>query len=137
MADAHDIINKLSRVVSSYSRIADQVLLEQFGIGYAQYKVLSSLKLSSKQQQRQIAVELGQTEASISRQIRLLTLSGHIMSVKNPSNLRENRVRLTPKGIRVVDAADMALSKYAEIVLEKLSKKQNNQISDILDLLKV
>jgi len=126
----------LHQVVARMARESDQILLEQLGIGLAQYKILTSLHESSKSQQRQIAIELGQTEASVSRQIKLLALDGTLMSVKNPSNLRENRVKLTPKGQRVIEAAEKALSRYYQRVFSGLSSKQALQLSELLSLLK-
>ncbi|HXR49712.1 MAG TPA: MarR family winged helix-turn-helix transcriptional regulator, partial [Verrucomicrobiae bacterium] len=58
------LIQHLAAVMGKQS---DQLLQEQLGIGYSQYKILMVLEWNPRVQQRTIAESLGQTEASISR----------------------------------------------------------------------
>jgi DNA-binding MarR family transcriptional regulator len=83
----------------------DQVLQEQLGIGLSQYKLLMVLEWNPRVQQLTIANSLGQTEASISRQIKLLKGKGLLMSKKDPTNRRRHITAPTPLGMQVTEAA--------------------------------
>lgn len=132
----NELASRLHQAVAKLSREADQILLERLGIGLAQYKILTSLHESAKLQQRAIAVQLGQTEASISRQMKLLAEKGMLVVSQNPSNLREHRSQLSHKGMRVIEAAEKALSAYHAKVFVGLSKKGRSQLEAALLLLK-
>lgn len=125
----------LQQLVTAMARESDQLLLEQLGIGLAQYKILTILHTQSPLQQKAIARSLSQTEASISRQIKLLHYA-HLVSVeRNPANLREHLVSLTLRGQRVTEAADEVIADYHEKFFRVLSKKQQKTLADLLNLL--
>lgn len=106
------------------SRQSDQVLQERLGIGFSQFKIMMVLQAKPHIQQKEIADKLGQTEASISRQIKLLTDQGLLQSVKRPENKREHITTLTSKGERYTDEAMEILANYHSPVFEQLSEKQ-------------
>ena len=66
----------LQHVSSLLAKQSDQVLQEQLGIGLAQFKILRTLQTEPRTPQREIAFNLGQTEASISRQVKLMIADG-------------------------------------------------------------
>lgn len=126
------VLHHLSTVLL---RQSDQMLQERLDIGYAQYKILAILQHNPKVQQRRIANRLGQTEASISRQIKLLESFGMLSSVRNPQNRREHITRLTAKGGAVVEAAQKVLDDYQEPLFSSLSDKQCRQLNDAMRVL--
>ncbi len=128
----NELANLLHQLIARMSRESDQILLEQLGIGLAQYKILTSLHESAKPQQRAIALQLGQTEASISRQIKILEGKGMLVVSRNPENLRAHRAQLTVKGLRVIEAAETSLKRYHRSVFARLSKKQYGQLQEIV-----
>lgn len=89
------LLNHLAFVLSHQS---DQVLHEQLGIGFSQYKIMMVLWWNPSIQQRQIADRLGQTEASISRQIKLLHDKSLLSTRISPENRRKHITALTFKG---------------------------------------
>src|SRR5579863_7179639 len=102
----------LEHVSSLLVKQLDQVLLEQLGIGYAQFKVLRVIADNDSLGQKQIADELGQTEASISRQVRILKNNGLVSLRIDPANRRQHITRLTTRGYRFTAAADTILGQY-------------------------
>jgi DNA-binding MarR family transcriptional regulator len=100
------LIQHLSAIISKQS---DQVLQEQLGIGLSQFKILMVLEWNPRVSQRSIADSLGQTEASISRQIRLLTTKGLLVSKRDPQNRRKHTTAPTPLGMQVTEAASNIL----------------------------
>ena len=83
----------------------DQVLQEQLGIGVSQYKILMVLEWNPRVQQRTIASSLGQTEASISRQIKLLAEKGLLVVKRDPHNRRKHITAPTTLGMQITEAA--------------------------------
>lgn len=125
----------IHQVHSLMARESDQRLLEQLGIGLAQYKILAALHAAPKPQQRAIASELGQTEASISRQIKLLEGKGMLVATKNPANMREHHITLTARGLQLIEAAERVISGYHHGTFAGLSKKQRQQLEEALAVL--
>jgi len=125
----HTLLHHLSAVLA---RESDQILQEQLGIGYSQFKILRVLATNPAAQQRHIAYELGQTEASVSRQIKLLRAKDLIETHIRPANRREHVTRLTPKGQQLVEAAGQALAQYQTISLEHMPTKHQAQLLELL-----
>jgi len=133
MEDAAQAIHTLIQQLSAlYSRDSDQILQEQLGIGYSQYKILGTLRDNPATQQKHIAFQLGQTEASVSRQIKLLERRGLLGSKVNPANKREHITTLTMKGERLTEAASTALQNYQLSSLAHMSRKHQAQLLELL-----
>ncbi len=130
--NAHAIHALLHQLSAMFSRESDQILQEQLGIGLSQFKILETLVENSAMQQRHIAVQLGQTEASISRQINLMERKGLIESMRNPVNRREHITSLTQRGERLTEAAERILTLHNSASLTRLSKKEQLVLLDLL-----
>ena len=126
------LLNHLSFVLS---RQSDQVLQEQLGVGFSQFKIMMVLKWNPSIQQRQIADRLGQTEASISRQIKLLHDKDLLNSRISPDNKREHITTLTAKGEKLTEQAMTVLNNYHAPTFDVLSEKQREQLLDILTIM--
>ena len=126
------IVDIIERLAFRIERQSDQILLEQLGIGFSQYKIIHVLEANPQFKQKQIAKILGQTEASISRQIRLMRLSGLIVSVINPEHKREHITNLTIKGIKLRDAANNILAKLHTNIIGEMSDKKQRRIEETL-----
>lgn len=122
----------LHHLAAVTARESDQILQEQLGVGFAQYKIMSALQANPKVKQRQIAYNLGQTEASISRQIKLLHKKDMLLTKINPRSRRERLTMLTSKGLKVLDAANKALASYHQTFLSTLSQKQQETLLKLL-----
>jgi DNA-binding MarR family transcriptional regulator len=90
------------------------------------------LQKSPNVQQRKLAECLGQTEASISRQIKLLCEKGMMTIKVNPKSRREHITVLTPRGNKMTDAASEVLEQYHGPILDQLSEKQRQQLIETL-----
>jgi len=134
-ANSNEIGALLQHTASLLAKQTDQVLQEQLGIGFSQFKILQTLQTSPKSKQQQIAFNLGQTEASISRQVKLMIQQGLLESRRNPGNLREHITLATSKGERVVEAALSVLAKYHAPTFNKLTPKQHEQLASTLQAL--
>lgn len=122
----------LNHIAFVMARQSDQVLQERLGIGFSQFKIMMVLSHKPHIQQKEIADKLGQTEASISRQIKLLTEQGLLQAVRRPENKRERVTTLTPKGERYTDEAVDILNLYHAPVFDRLSEKERAALEQSL-----
>jgi DNA-binding MarR family transcriptional regulator len=125
-----DII--LEHITSLLTSKYDQLLLEQLGVGYAQYKILIQFENNQIKQQNIIAKNLGQTEASITRQIKILSKKGLITRGIGPNNRKTRIVTLTFLGRRIQQAARDIVNKQNHHFLIGLERKdQVRLLSDL------
>lgn len=122
----------LHHITAVLARNSDQVLQEQLGIGFSQFKILLVLQEQPGVRQKQLAQKLGQTEASVSRQVKLLSDDGLILSQVSPRNRREHLSYLTSKGTKIVERSLEILNTYHAPVFAGLSSKQQQQLQELL-----
>jgi len=122
----------LQHTSSTMHRQTDQIMQERLGIGMAQYKILTILQERPGAQQRFLADSLGQTEASISRQVKLLQQKGLLSVLTNPQNKREHAAALTTKGVKFTEAARDIVEEYHSPAFEQLTDKEQEQLAGIL-----
>jgi DNA-binding MarR family transcriptional regulator len=125
----------LQHTASSLARQADQTLQDQLSIGYSQFKIMMVLEWNPHLRQRDIANRLGQTEASISRQIKLMHEDGLLQTTIIPSNKREHITTLTSKGAKCADKAKQVLNRYYAPMLERLNEQERQQFMHTLNVL--
>lgn len=113
-------------------RQLDQALQEQLGIGMSQYRILALLTEGTEQGQRTVAHNLGQTEAAVSRQIGLLGKKGYIQGRINEKNRRQHLIAITPKGIKLLEAARLAIARNLEPLDAPMPSRQQKQLQELL-----
>jgi DNA-binding MarR family transcriptional regulator len=122
----------LQHTATILMRQSDQVLQERLGIGMSQFRLLMMLQRSPDVQQRKLAESLGQTEASVSRQIKLLCDRGLLASKVNPKSRREHVTMATPRGQKITEAALEVLEQYHTPMFTGLTDKQRRQFVETL-----
>lgn len=124
----------LQHVAAITDRRADQALQERMGIGMSQYRVMVVLRAGPGVQQKHIAEVLSQTEASISRQVKLMVEQGLVTSRVSQANRRQHLTALTTRGLHFVQEADDVLAGMYDQALEQLSNRQQGQFDELLQL---
>lgn len=132
---SHTIGYLLQHLAATLARQNDQLLQDRLGIGFSQFKILMVLQRNSHIQQKRIAQALGQTEASVTRQIKLLVEMGLLTSEVRPENRREHVTNLTPRGVRYTEEALQAINTYHAPVFEHLSEKQQTELRETLTIM--
>lgn len=135
MRPSNNVGYLLQRLAFMLNRQSDQVLQEQLGIGFSQFKILMVLGWNPSVRQRHIADKLGQTEAGISRQIKLLKELGLLTTQVNPKNRREHITVPTSRGERMTEKAMELLNQYYAPMLGQLSDKQQEKLLESLTIL--
>jgi DNA-binding MarR family transcriptional regulator len=119
------LVQHLAAVIGKQS---DQVLQEQLGVGLSQYKILMVLEWNPRVQQNAIADALGQSEASISRQIKLLKVKNLLATKQDPHNRRKHITAPTPLGMQITEAATNILRRSFGPEFARLGDDQLQQM---------
>ncbi len=114
----------LLQVAAIMTHHADQTLQNNLNFGYSQYKILSVIIEDGRYRQVDVAGILGQTEASISRQIKLMEDDELVKIKLNTNNRREHLVRVTLKGARRYEKATRVLNQLFQPMFNTLSETQ-------------
>ncbi|HUC95646.1 MAG TPA: hypothetical protein VMR76_01655 [Candidatus Saccharimonadia bacterium] len=125
----------LQHISSLLAKESDQLLLEQFGIGYAQYRVLILLKLDKPMIQMKLAQDLLQSEPSVSRQMKLLESKLLITRYLDPINKKVRCVCLTQLGFRLISSAKILIVRRNLKLLEDINKRSKIQLVTSLNTL--
>ncbi len=128
MKPSNNIGFLLQKIALSLARQNDDILQDALGIGFSQFKILMALQWRPNVQQKQIAEHLGQTEASISRQIKLMYDDGLLQATPRPEDRREHITTLTPRGQRVCDEALDVLNQSYMPMFRQLSKQDQDAL---------
>lgn len=129
-----NIAYRIHHVASLLERRAEQLLQEQFGIGFSQFKILMALKWKTNVQQRQIAESLGQTEASVSRQIKMMHEQGLLANHVSAGNRRQRITSLSLAGDKMAEAAMKVLGDYQNEIFSELTAAHQKDLVDALQL---
>ena len=135
MQPANKLGYMLNHVASVMSKQADQVLQEELGLGLSQFKILMVLQKNDRVQQRFIADSLGQTEASISRQIQLLKDKGLLTSKRDPKNLRQHITVPTADGLALTTTAMNLIADHMQPELAQMGQTAFDELMSNLKLL--
>ena len=132
MQSRADTGNLFGHVASMLHRQADQMLQERLGIGMSQFAVLSNLEQRPLTKQRTLADMLGQSEASVSRQITLLKQKNLLSTTVDPEERRRHLASLTTKGAKITLAAHDVLDHFYEQLLGTLNNREQTQLQSLL-----
>ncbi len=116
-------------------RQSDILLQERLDIGFSQFKILMALKWDQGVQQKHIAEKLGQTEASVSRQIKLLSEVGLVSIKPTPSDKRQHITVLTKKGDALIEKAFRALNNFHAPVFARISTAKRSELQQMLEVM--
>ena len=112
---------------------ADESLKFQAGIGFAQYKVLEAIGRNMFARQNTIAKLLDQTEASISRQIKILQKKGLIIVGDVMGNKRARELSLTEQGEELLRQCEEVLDLAQAQVIGGLSYQEQRHFQELFE----
>lgn len=112
---------------------ADESLRSELGIGFAQYKVLEAINQNMLARQNMVAAMLDQTEASISRQIKILQKKGLILVSEVMGNKRAKELSLTVVGDEMVRHAEELLDVTQAQVIGGLSYQEQRLFQELFE----
>ena len=124
------VILHLAKCCQIVNRRAETVARHSVNLSLREAWVLLAASSPRPVTQKQIAKHLGLNQNVIVLLLDKLEKSGHVRRVRNPDNRREQFVRLTGKGRRVVRSLLGDRAKYQRMILAPLSDDLIRTISD-------
>ncbi len=112
---------------------ADESLKQQVNIGFAQYKVLEAIGRNSLAKQNMIAELLDQTEASISRQIKILEKKELIVVATVMGNKRARELSLTETGESLLQQCEEILDLAQAQIIGSLSYQEQRHFQELFE----
>ncbi|MCA9346230.1 winged helix-turn-helix transcriptional regulator [Candidatus Saccharibacteria bacterium] len=112
---------------------ADESLKSQVGIGLAQYKVLEAIGRNTLAKQNLIANLLDQTEASVSRQIKILQKKDLIVVGSVMGNKRARELSITELGEELLIQSSEILDYTQAEILGALSYQEQRHFQELFD----
>lgn len=128
MGPTHQLNYLIQHIASVMGKQTDQILQEQLGIGLSQYRILTALEWTPRVQQKTIADNLGQTEASISRQVALLSQKGLLVIKRDATNRRKHILMPSPMGMQLTEAATAIIRRSLGPEYAKLGEDHQQQL---------
>ncbi len=123
-------IHKLAFLLEKRS---DESLKSQVGIGFAQYKVLEAIGRNMLAKQNTVAQLLDQTEASISRQVKILQKKRLITVASVMGNKRARELSLTENGEELLRQCEEILDLAQAQVIGGLSYQEQQHLQQLLE----
>lgn len=105
----------------------------QIGAGLAQIRILGVLERNVPHPQNLIARQLQQTEANVSRQLRLMSRKGLVSVRSNKQDKRQKDVLLSSKGWRHYERAKKLLQDQQKDLLKLLDKNERKTFEQAID----
>lgn len=113
----------LHNLSNSLHKSVDEAIKDRVGVGLAQYKVLEAIQYKGIAKQNELASMLRQTEAGISRQVKLLYKKG-LLVYTSESRSGGSDVTLTRIGEEVVRLAYQVVDGYTAVIESVISPGQ-------------
>jgi DNA-binding MarR family transcriptional regulator len=114
---------------------SEKVLEKEVGVGLAAARIMSVLDTSEVSSQRNVAMELVQTEANVSRLLQKMKTDGLVTITRNKSDSRQRDVTLTAKGNRQYLKAEKLLKKQQAQFLKLLNSGESKILAQAAEKL--
>src|ERR1043165_8489401 len=124
MKNSKNQFSPLLHLTYVLQQLSDENLLKATGVGLSQTRIMSVLHGSVALSQRAVAVMLQQTEANVSRQLKVMQKQGLVSVVKNKKDARQRDVKLTAKGQTRLKVALKSLAAQEKELFRLLSAKE-------------
>jgi len=124
---------QIHRLAFLLEKKADDALKTQLGIGFAQYKVIEAINQNMLARQNVIASLLDQTEASISRQIKILHGKNLINVERVMGNKRSRELSLTMQGEEIVSQAEELLDITTAQIIGSLGYQEQRLVQELFE----
>ncbi len=129
------VLNQLHSLIKAIDNRGAQILQQEMGIGFSQFKILSTLSKQTNVSQAALAECLSISPPAISRQVELMLGKALIDSYKNPKNRRQHMLSLTPLGANTLKQAwDILDVRFGDVVAV-LDQDEQKQLVATLDKL--
>jgi len=132
MGPANNLNYLIQHIAAVQTRQTDQLLADKLDIRLSQYRILMVLEWNPRVEQKVIANALGQSEASISRQTKVLIKKGLLEVKPDPKDKRSRISMPTPKGMQTTEEATNLLKHKFTQDYDNFKATELSNLSDSL-----
>ena len=112
-------------------QLSDRILGPRAGIGLGQARIMSGLHTAIPRSQRELASALHQTEANISRQLKLMHAQKLVSITRNKKDGRQRDVKLTAKGAKTYKLALKSLAMQQNELMKLVDQKERKAFEQV------
>lgn len=134
-SNSRKVLHQLHSLIKAIDGAGDQILHNEMGLGFSQFKILSAIKDMPQSSQSRIAVYLSLTPPAISRHIESLLKKGLVTRSVNPKNRREHLLGLTTTGKNILKKSWVLFDTRFNSVIQVLDDSEQKQLIAMLDKL--
>lgn len=131
-----DIAGKMIRTNIIHRRITEK-LLESTGVYQGQHRILMELAKHEYYSQKEIAVAMKVSTATIAIALKKLEKNGYISKVTDEADNRLNKIHITAKGQQVVDDSVKIFERIDKKAFEGFSEEEKSGFYSMLDRLEI
>ena len=125
----------LHRLMFVLQHLSDELLEEEVGVSLSQVRIMGTLDSKVPRSQAYIASRLRQTQANVSRQIRVMQKQGLVKITKNKRDSRQRDVVLSNKGEDKYKKSEQLLKKQMDRIYKPIKGWEKKQFEQSVDKL--
>jgi DNA-binding MarR family transcriptional regulator len=126
---------RLVHLAETVSRSFSQIYADQYGIGIPEWRLIATLGEHEAMTARDIGTATSMHKTKVSRAVAALENRGFVVREKNPEDLREQVLKLSPRGNEVyLELVPKALA-YSKELENALTDGQRKALSEIFERL--
>ncbi|MES0879327.1 MarR family winged helix-turn-helix transcriptional regulator [Roseibium sp. SCP14] len=126
---------RLVHLAETVSRSFSQIYADQYGIGIPEWRLIATLGEHEAMTARDIGTATSMHKTKVSRAVTALEARGFVMREKNPEDLREQVLKLTPEGSAVYSELVPKALAYSKELEDALTEEQEKALSEIFERL--
>jgi DNA-binding MarR family transcriptional regulator len=116
-------------------QLSDELLNKEVGVSLSHVRIMGALEALVPRSQRVVASKLHQTEANISRQMRVMADQGLVKIAPNKKDHRQRDVTLSTKGVRKYEQAEKLLKKQEAQFLRAVNSRGKDSLENSFERL--
>ena len=128
----HNIVHKMIQVMQLHRQTMEK-RLERTGVFQSQHRMLMHLSHHECGSQKDIAQAMEISTATVAVTLKKLEKGGYIEKKMDRSDNRNNNIRITPIGEKVVKESEIIFKTMDKGMFEGFTKEELNQYAEYLD----
>lgn len=128
----HNIVKKMIYIMHQHRYIMEK-RLESTGVFQSQHRMLMHLSHNECASQKDIAEAMHISTATVAVTLKKLEKGGYIKKEMDTSDNRNNHIRITPMGQKVVEESEIIFETMDKGIFEGFTKEELKQYMEFLD----
>jgi DNA-binding MarR family transcriptional regulator len=122
----------LTAIANKIARSASRIYLLEFGVGINEWRIVANLRVNPGTTANAICQASALDKAAVSRSLKLLEETGHVLAAEDDGDVRRRTLHLTPKGDELHDRLIVLALKREARLLTGFSEAERAQLIDFI-----